>query len=332
MVTGAAGVAALLLVTTPSPTRAQEKSCPSFQACLARAHAQRWTQLAQVVETAASNLAAVRRALDQARAAGDGAKIARLESLLARAQADWEAKKHLAHTLTGLDYRGYLLARAADSEDRVAQAEADLERKTEQFRRLNEALQRQNATEVAAMRQIALEEGHVASNLLWTSLLAGLDGGVLRAQALGAPRGAIDWRGLEPVNARLKRIDVGKEAWEGHYAAAAGKLGQLALEALNHAGRIPPITTALGQVSAIVAVVEVGSGLVDLALVHGEFADAQERQRRSLDLQRTYQLEIHRLGEVIKLSRAERDRTREAIQRQAVFEEQFDRAARKAAP
>ncbi len=96
---------------------AQEgKGCASFQACLAEAHIKRWTQLAQIIEESATNLASIRLELDQARVAKDAARVARLEALLERARADWETKRELAEVLRGADYRGYLLARETPSE------------------------------------------------------------------------------------------------------------------------------------------------------------------------------------------------------------------------
>jgi hypothetical protein len=294
-----------------------EAPCKSYQACLAKAQTRRWTELADTIQKSAATLRRLREALRAAEKSGDTAQASRLRALEPLVLADWEDKKALAATLAGGDYRRFLLERAVDIEERMTEAQTAFDRKLEQFRKLNQALQQQNDSEVRQLEALAHAEQHAANALLWDSSMGLLGGTMEKFRHSGAPAW-LDMKKAEESYLDLKKIDAAKPAAEGHLSTAAAKAGLMVWSSIAPKA----LAASLAEVEAVASVIEVSGGLIDLALVHAHFEEAELRQSRILSLQKVYQLEIVRLKAVVDLQKAERERAREAIARQAAFEEQ----------
>ena len=325
-------VAAVLLCLAAWPTLgyADATACASYQTCLAAAESQRWAELAQAVQASAQELRRAREALRNTEREGDTASVSSLRAQQAQAQADWEAKQHLADLLTGEQYRNFLLDRGADLDAWAAQAHHVLQRTVERIRELNLAFQEQSQSDVRLLERAAREERSAADSALWNATLefirrrieqardARLD--LSPADAAASPRTqpALVWERVEPAYEKLKAMDPAQGVQDGSLSAAVAQTGLLLWEQAGPSAQPAPLSADAG---AVFSAGTLSGDLMDLALVHSYFE--KREQPPALPSERQHQLEIDRVRRVAELARAERDRALDALVRQAGVEDQL---------
>jgi hypothetical protein len=306
----------------------REDGCRSVEECLAKQQADQWNRVTAAVIQKSKNLADAQSLLSLAKQSTNDGPIQEASEALKQAQNDWQYWNSLANTLTSSDYKTYLKDRELDLAERYDQAMKELHERSQEFARLNKALQQGNQAALKTMEDAAREQNSQVWTLAFDSTVATLE---TTAHVAGHLVGQVNSPELRAALIKYAHLIIAApvaaaahDAAHKDLVAAFGHLALVALPMVSGALTGGANATVVGGAGPTAAGLVVAVDLLDVARNHYEFGVAQEQQTQTLRIEAKYQFEIYRLGEVANMLRTEKTRAHDAIRHAEAFEKQVD--------
>ncbi len=313
--------------------------CPG---CLSVGNQKRWENFTEFYVQSAQNIKKLRELLREAIKSKKTERAERIRKALKEAEDDWDYANKLAEALNSTSYEENLARRMVKTEQDYDQARQKLKEKTDQFRRLLNSIGRQREAIKKELSDIAELEKKQRFNIIIDSFMGGLNARYLvHTQELRLlkklPKGVIDYsdeiksRGRIVKLIKLLKISyIDYKIYKEKNLSALASTTQVALmEAIPRVLKSDykvstsvVAQTRLAQLAAWPHVLVVGLNLVDIAFSHEEFMFAEQRQKRQLDLEKEWQINIGLLGARVQNLKEQRDLVAEQQMRQSFFKKQ----------